>query len=424
MPKLGLSRLHFILLLCCTILLSGYISKPVWGFFAHKRINRLAALTLPPKMMVFYKKHLDYITEHATDADARRYLVKGEGPRHFLDLDHFGTFPFANLPRNASDAEIYYTQVFGITSIGDTVQVLGYPTFHCTLKPNGRIDSIQVSSSLRQISLLDINQYRSLYYEQIAPKIREDITLLHTDSINTALKSLGLRSDWASIFVAPESYGQHGKLPWNLQNFYDRLKQALVQRNAEQILKYSADIGHYIGDAHVPLHTVSNYNGQKTGQDGIHGFWESRIPELFADEEYDYLVGSPDYIANMDSFMWSIVLESHRHADTILSVERMLRKTFASSEQMCNDVRSGKQILTQCRNYARAYQNAMDGLVEQRMRDAIHNLSSVWYSAWVDAGQPDLSTITDWSPSEAEKEAWKELQNSVQTGKMLGRAEN
>lgn len=45
--------------------------------------------------------------------------------------------------------------------------------------------------------------------------------------------------------------------------------------------KASADIGHYIADANVPLHTSENYNGQLTGQEGFHGFWETRLPELF-----------------------------------------------------------------------------------------------------------------------------------------------
>ena len=47
--------------------------------------------------------------------------------------------------------------------------------------------------------------------------------------------------------------------------------------------RYSSDMGHYIGDAHVPLHTTENYNGKMTNQRGIHGFWESRLPELFSD---------------------------------------------------------------------------------------------------------------------------------------------
>jgi hypothetical protein len=47
-------------------------------------------------------------------------------------------------------------------------------------------------------------------------------------------------------------------------------------------------LGHYIGDAHVPLHTTSNYNGQKTNQHGIHGLWESRIPEQLFDERVTF----------------------------------------------------------------------------------------------------------------------------------------
>ena len=64
---------------------------------------------------------------------------------------------------------------------------------------------------------------------------------------------------------------------------------AFIEKDSDKILKYSADLGHYIADAYVPLHTTENYNGQLTGQKGIHAFWESRLPELFS-EDYNYLV--------------------------------------------------------------------------------------------------------------------------------------
>ena len=44
-----------------------------WGFYAHKKINRMAVYTLPPSMIGFYKKHIEYITEHATDRDKRSF---------------------------------------------------------------------------------------------------------------------------------------------------------------------------------------------------------------------------------------------------------------------------------------------------------------------------------------------------------------
>jgi hypothetical protein len=35
----------------------------------------------------------------------------------------------------------------------------------------------------------------------------------------------------------------------------------------------------------------------------------------------------------------------------------------------------------------------MKGMVERRMRAAILSVGSYWYSAWVDAGQPDLNKL-------------------------------
>lgn len=90
----------------------------------------------------------------------------------------------------------------------------------------------------------------------------------------------------------------------------------------------------------MPLHTCSNYNGQKTNQHGIHGFWESRIPELFADENYDYFVGKPKYIEKTDKWFWNTAFASNELVDSVLSLERALRRSFPSDRQMCPDMRN------------------------------------------------------------------------------------
>src|SRR5687767_4544837 len=64
----------------------------------------------------------------------------------------------------------------------------------------------------------------------------------------------------------------HGIVPWHIERMTYRLTAAFRNRDGAGILKYAAEIGHYIGDAHVPLHCTRNYNGQLTGQHGIHGF--------------------------------------------------------------------------------------------------------------------------------------------------------
>jgi len=49
-------------------------------------------------MLLFYKPNIDFISEHATDPDKRRYAIASEGARHFIDIDHYGKYPYAELP--------------------------------------------------------------------------------------------------------------------------------------------------------------------------------------------------------------------------------------------------------------------------------------------------------------------------------------
>jgi len=95
----------------------------------------------------------------------------------------------------------------------------------------------------------------------------------------------------------------------------------------------SAGIGHYIADAHVPLHASSNHNGQLTNQQGIDGFWESRIPELLADKEWDFFIGKAEYISNTHDFIWKRVLESAAEADTVLRYEKELSEKFPGDQK-------------------------------------------------------------------------------------------
>ena len=62
-----------------------------WGFYAHQKINYYAVFLLPPQMLLFYKPHIQFLSEHAVDPDKRRYAVTEEAPRHYIDLDVYGT---------------------------------------------------------------------------------------------------------------------------------------------------------------------------------------------------------------------------------------------------------------------------------------------------------------------------------------------
>jgi hypothetical protein len=289
----------FSIFLGCLILIQSCGQALAWGFWAHKRINRIAVYTLPDEMFGFYKKHIEYLSEHAVDPDRRRYAVKAEAPRHYIDADHYGLHPFDSLPQLWSKALIKYTE----------------------------------------------------------------------DSLNA-----------------------HGINPWYIEKMLFRLTKAFEEGDTQTILHLSADIGHYIADAHVPLHTTKNYNGQFTGQVGIHALWESRLPELWG-ENYDYIVERSIYIDKPRDLIWRIVAASYAATDTVLKTEKEISKKFPPDKKYSLELVGNSLKSVYSPEYASKYSQALDHMVERRMRLSIFDVGSFWYTAWVNAGQPDLEKM-------------------------------
>ncbi len=215
----------------------------------------------------------------------------------------------------------------------------------------------------------------------------------------------------------------YGIVPWQIQRSYYKLVNAFKNRDSILILKYSADLGHYIADAHVPLHTSENYNGQMTNQVGIHGFWESRLPELFADD-YDYFVGKAEYIGNPLNKAWEIVEHTFTLLDSTLSIEKRLSKSFPSDRKYTFNERNRTVIKEYSIEYSKAYHDALNGMVETQMRSSILSVGSFWYSAWVDAGQPDMRNLTRTDQTLKEKKEVEEEEKKFQKGQIIGRPEN
>ena len=251
-------------------------------------------------MLLFYKPHIDFISEHATDPDKRRYAIAAEGARHFIDMDHYGVYPYPELPHKWKDA---------VEKFGE--------------------DSLQ----------------------------------------------------------------KYGIVPWHIQVMLGRLTKAFREKNFSSILKNSAEIGHYISDAHVPLHASENYDGQLTGQTGIHAFWESRVPELL-DKNFDFFVGKAEYIKDPSAFIWERVLESGRAADSVLQFEKQLSFRFPGDKKYAFEKRNNVLIKQYSSAFTKAYDKMLNGIVERRMRQSIFAVASLWFTAWVNAGQPDLSCLT------------------------------
>ena len=314
------------------ILLLSYLPSLCWGFFAHQKINFYAVFLLPPEMIVLYKPNLSFISEHAIDPDKRRYALKDEGPRHYIDIDHYGTYPYDSLPHKWNDAVAKYSE--------DTLKA-------------------------------------------------------------------------------------YGIVPWHVQVMLQRLTAAFKEKNFSRIMKNSAELGHYIADAHVPLHANSNHNGQYTNQRGIHGFWESRVPELLAEKQWDFMIGKAEYIKDPGSFIWNRVLESAKAADSVLNFERELTRQFSADVKYSFEERNGKVIRQYSTAFTLAFNKKLDGMIERRMRQSISSVASFWYTAWVNAGQPDLKDIAKKKFSESDTKEFEELNAQWNiAGKMIGRQED
>src|ERR1035437_4996978 len=291
-----------------------------WGFYAHQKINRMAVFTLPEEMIGFYKKHIEYISQHAVDPDKRRYANAEEAARHYIDIDHYGIYAFDSVPK---------------------------------------------------------------FWKNAVKKYSED-----------TLKAYGI-------------------VPWHIEKMVYRLTQAFKEENLDLILHYSADLGHYIADSHVPLHTTENYNGQMTNQKGIHGFWESRIPEMKS-EGYDYWLGKAKYIEKPIDAAWNAVKISHAAVDSVLKFEALLNAKYPQDKKYSFENRGATIMKVYSKEYNEDYDKLLNGMVERRMRAAIITVGSLWYTAWVNAGKPDLNRFNDKDISDSlklaqksEEEFWK-----------------
>lgn len=215
-----------------------------------------------------------------------------------------------------------------------------------------------------------------------------------------ALEILPRQWDEAVARFSQDTLAEHGILPWHVTRMYHRLKEAFLVRDPAAIIRISAELGHYLADAHVPLHTTENYNGQLTGQEGIHGFWESRLPEIYFNR-YDFFVGSASYLENPELAGWEVVQVSHAMVAQVLEEEKELAGIFGE-KKFSFETRGNTTVKVYAEEYAAAYHSALKGMVEKQMRASIKMVGNMWYTAWVEAGQPDLGKLIHYKPSEDE----------------------
>lgn len=218
---------------------------------------------------------------------------------------------------------------------------------------------------------------------------------------------------------------ENGILPWYITDLMEKLTRSFREGRKTEILFLSADLAHYLADAHMPLHTSANYDGQLTNQHGIHALWESRIPELFGEGYNLHSNGPVRYISDVRAETWRIIYESHALVDTLLGTERALRRTVAAQRVYQTDS-SGKVVKNRFNqtffsvDYARQYHQRLNGMVEHQMRTAARITADFWYTAWVNADRPDLSKLDPAALTKRNRKALKKDKKEWAKGKLFG----
>lgn len=167
-----------------------------------------------------------------------------------------------------------------------------------------------------------------------------------------------------------------GWVPWHTQKVYADLVAAMRRKDYPGILRLSGDLSHYVGDMHVPLHTTENYDGQLTTDTGVHARFESLLVDQFP-EVVPFEPRPASRIVDIPSRCWAIIVASSTLVNDVLVADR--KNAYPDVELDGYSMVSARQT--------------HGPIAARRMNNAAQEVASFWYSAWVEAGRPDLPRV-------------------------------
>jgi hypothetical protein len=186
-----------------------------------------------------------------------------------------------------------------------------------------------------------------------------------------------LPENYSKVRTAPAGIAaEDGLLPWVILDVQNKLTQAMASNDWKTATRYAAALGHYVADAHQPLHLTEHYDGSP-GPDGkgIHSRWEEQMPFFFW--KAGMIEAAPaQYIKDL----WSSILqqhsEAHGHYREIYTADN--EATQAADEEVGSA------------EYYRAFWKRTHKVFVQQASAAVTDLSSLWYTAWIKAGRPEI----------------------------------
>ena len=260
------------------------------------------------------------------------------------------------------------------------------------------------------------NNREYLVYNAVRPDIRRSKDRLEAEKHFIDLEKFehnGVHEmplDWNNAVkkYTSDSLLKYGYVPYHVIYMKGKLTEAFKSQNKDSILFYAADIGHYIADANVPLHSTINYDGQLTNQKGLHSLWESMIPEIEI----------ANYLTNPEKKIWSAVRNAAALLPEVFAAEKKVSIQFTEAQKFRIQIRNGKESKSYTSDFAKAYAAALKNTINDQLLHSADMIADFYYTAWVDAGKPNLQTLNpNWSSKE--KLDLKESQKNYKSNQLI-----
>jgi hypothetical protein len=166
----------------------------------------------------------------------------------------------------------------------------------------------------------------------------------------------------------------NGILPWATERTFDSLRNCMQRSDFAKAQIFAADLGHYVADGHMPLHITKNYNGQLTGNTGIHSRYESTMINGHI-AEIIYSGEDATEISNVNQYIFDYLYKNYTYCDSVLAADNYA-KTISSN--------------TSSAAYKQALWDKSKSFTVPLFNRASHALAALIYTAWIQAGSPSI----------------------------------
>lgn len=170
---------------------------------------------------------------------------------------------------------------------------------------------------------------------------------------------------------------KNGTLPWVTDSTYQLLVKQFKAGEWSKTVLTAADLGHYVGDGHMPLHLTTNYDGKSSGQGGIHSRYESRMIGLFGDSVQVKITPIHE-IGNVSRYIFDYMYNNYQYKDSLLNADKF---AYDKANNQYNDV------------YYQILWKKTRGFTNKMIEDSSKSLAELINKAWIEAGRPALPDV-------------------------------